>query len=420
MIPFFFMLAFGDMSDPSNGMETLTLSMVASVAASVSGLMTGGLYLFLKSNTLSTIGPNNKAGEYERERIKHTIRRAASGDPDNNDHTAQPVRAPGDLPGMDSDSNIINNEMDDDDKTVVLGIPGSPAASSRYDSRNPKPSISNAVYPRTTIPQAPEAAQLPSTSGIGHTRKRSYSLFPNNRPSAKSSATLLPSTAYSPSANPRSRDAQAALDSLKPPPSLRNIGMGRHRRDSSMVSSATVQIGLRLSSVEDMPTPPATAIQTTDPDLDVLGLGCPKEGRKIDGKRPSPLNTATTTAEVDTEVAAPWPLVAGGTKRDPVKDARMKTLPPVPRTGEVVNDAKHDDGDDDDKSRYEEEETLSPAVYNSSPVKKKPPSPETVGFTLPQSRFNTGSPRNPPGKAPPRRGTGDSPTPPAATKSDWI
>lgn len=407
MIPFFFVLAFADQSAPGNGAQTLTLSMVGSVAACVSGLMTGGLYLFLKSNTLSTIGPKNKAGEYERQRMKHTIRRAASGDPNYTNHMMQPVAAPGNLRRMDSESSLISKEKEDE---AALDASRSPTASSRYDSEQPNPLRSNAVYPSTTIPRAPEPAQI--SSGIGHMRKRSYSLFPNNGPSTKSSVTLLPSTTYLPNANPRTRDAQAALDALKPPPSMRNLAMGRHRRDSSMISSATVQIGLRLSSVDDMPMPPSIPNRTNTPDSDVLSLDCPKERAKLHGKRPIPLNTTPTAAVVNAEAAPP--ASSSSPKRDPVKDARMKTLPPVPRPGESVPDV----ADDDDESRYEEEETLSPTVYNPSPTKRVP-SPKGVGFTLPQTRFNGGSPRSPPGKAPPRRGTGDAPAQPATTK-DWI
>ncbi|KAJ9151436.1 RBR-type E3 ubiquitin transferase [Coniochaeta hoffmannii] len=407
MIPFFFVLAFADQSAPGNGAQTLTLSMVGSVAACVSGLMTGGLYLFLKSNTLSTIGPKNKAGEYERQRMKHTIRRAASGDPNYTNHMMQPVAAPGNLRRMDSESSLISKEKEDE---AALNASRSPTASSRYDSEQPNPLRSNAVYPSTTIPRAPEPAQI--SSGIGHMRKRSYSLFPNNGPSTKSSVTLLPSTTYLPNANPRTRDAQAALDALKPPPSMRNLAMGRHRRDSSMISSATVQIGLRLSSVDDMPMPPSIPNRTNTPDSDVLSLDCPKERAKLHGKRPIPLNTTPTAAVVNAEAAPP--ASSSSPKRDPIKDARMKTLPPVPRPGEAVPDV----ADDDDESRYEEEETLSPTVYNPSPTKRVP-SPKGVGFTLPQTRFNGGSPRSPPGKAPPRRGTGDAPAQPATTK-DWI
>jgi hypothetical protein len=416
MIPFFFMLAFTDQSDSSNAMQTLTLSMVGSVAASVSGLMTGGLYLFLKSNTLSTIGPKNKAGEYERQRLKHTIRRFGSNDPDYNGHMMQPVGEPGSLRRMDSDSSLISNEKEEE---AVLDVPGSPTASSRYNSQQPNPLRSNAVYPSLRIP---EPAQMSSASGIGHMRKRSYSLFPNNAPSTKSSVTLLPSTTYSPYMNPRTRDPQAALDALKPPPSIRNLAMGRHRRDSSMISSATVQIGLRLSSVDDMPMPPAIPIRATTPDSDVLSLECPKERAKLNGKRPSPLTTSETAVDSGDEGATSLP--DGSPARNPVKDARMKTLPPVPRPGEIINATE----DDDDASQYEEEEeqvTLSPTVYNSSnnssnPTKTKLTSTKETGFTLPQTRFNNGSPRSPPVKAPPRRGTGDAPSQPATAKSEWI
>lgn len=401
MIPFFFMLAFSDQSDPGTGMQTLTLSMVGSVAASVSGLMTGGLYLFLKSNTLSTIGPKNKAGEYERQRMKHTIRRAGTDNTVYNGHMMQPVGEPGNLRRMDSNSSLISNEKEEE---AVLSGSGSPTASSRYDSRQLNPLRSN---PSIRIPRTPEPAQMSSMSGFGHMRKRSYSLFPNNAPSTKSSVTLLPATTYSPNNQLRVRDAQAALDALKPPPSIRNLVMRGHRRDSSMISSATVQIGLRLSSMEDMPAPPPLQIRTGTPDSDVLSLDCPKERELLNGSRPSPLTTSAL-AGMDAADAAPPNSIL---KRNPSRDAKTKTLPPVPKT---------DDGDDDE-SRYgdEEGETLSPTLYSSSPTRTKLPSPKAAVFTLPQTTFNNRSPRSPPGKAPPRRATGDVPAQPASTK-EWI
>lgn len=405
MLPFFFMLAFTDQNDQTtNGMETLTLSMVGGVAASVSGLMTGGLYLFLKSNTLSTIGPKNKAGEYERQRLKHTIRIYGSADGDSDATMMRRVAGPGSLRRTNSDSSLISHEKQDE---AGLDALGSPNLSSRYTNQQPNPLRSNAVYPSLRAPQTPEPAQM-SASGIGHMRQRSYSLFPNNSPSTKSSVTLLPSTTYSPNMGSRARDAAAALDNLKPPPSIRNLAMGRHRRDSSMISSATVQIGLRLSSVDDMPMP-GTANRTTAFEADAVSLDCPKENAKVNGKRPSPLTTSEDARPVRDE----------SPKRNPVKDVRMKTLPPVPRLGEAIPITNNNDDDESQYTDEEEEETLSPTVY-SSPSKTKLPSPKGVGFTLPPTRFNAGSPKSPPGP-PPRRGTGDAPVPRAAgAKGDWI
>lgn len=404
MIPFFFMLAFSDQNDPGNGPQTLNLAMVGSVAASVSGLMTGGLYLFLKSNTLSTIGPKNKAGEYERQRMKHTIRRYSTNasDPDFNGHMMQPVAGPRGLRSMDSESSLISNEKEDE---AGLEAQSNAPPSSEYNNQRLNPLRSN---PSLRIPRTPEPAQM-SSSGIGHMRKRSYSLFPNGSPSLKSSTTLLPSTTYTPMANARPiRDAESALDNLKPPPSIRNLAMGRfgHRRDSSMISSATVQIGLRLSNVDDMAPMPAPI------DPDVISLECPKEKKQV-GRRPSPLTTSETATglglTLDTTVST---IPDASPKRNPVKDARMKTLPPVPIPGQPIPT------DNDYSSNYDDEEeeqvqTLSPTVYNSSPTKPKPASPKAVGFTLPSTRFNaSNSPRSPPRRA----ATGDAPQ----TKADWI
>jgi hypothetical protein len=402
MIPFFFMLAFSDQSDPSNGPQTLNLAMIGSVAASVSGLMTGGLYLFLKSNTLSTIGPKNKAGEYERQRMKHTIRRYGSNasDPDFNGHMMQPVAGPRGLRSMNSEASLISNEKEDE---AGLEAQSNAPASSEYNAQHLNPLRSN---PSLRIPRAPEPAQM-SSSGIGHMRKRSYSLFPNGNPSLKSSATLLPSTTYTPMANARPiRDAESALDNLKPPPSIRNLAMGRfgHRRDSSMISSATVQIGLRLSNINDMLPMPAPI------DPDVISLECPKEKKQV-GRRPSPLTTSEPAAALtlDTTVST---IPDASPKRNPVKDARMKTLPPVPIPGQAIttDDGYSSNYDDEEDEEEEQVQTLSPTVYNSSPTKPKPATP---GFTLPSTRFNaSNSPRSPPR----RTATGDAPQ----TKADWI
>ncbi len=265
-------------------------------------------------------------------------------------------------------------------------------------------------------------------------RKRSYSLFPNNAPGTTTTFSILPATTYSPNAAAKS-DAplsQADLDALKPPPSMGNL-MNRHRRDSSLVSSATVQIGLRLSNVNDIMIPPMTINarppQTVGSAESVYSLDCPEEKLGLAAsKRPGALlagGEASAQAREIIEDATP--------KRNPVKDLRMKTLPPVPTASVIIAGAGSSDSGSEYEDQEEEEEeeeaeaipmTLSPAVYNpQSPTKARLPSPRGVGFTMIAKANSTGSthprsPRSPP-VAPPRRTTGEPSPRPTETK-DWI
>lgn len=411
MIPYFFSIAFIDQR--SGNSNALTLSMIASVVANVSGLMTGGLYLFLKSNTLSTIGPRDKVTEYERRRQKYKIRRY---DPDNEDsYDAQitnPVGGPGSLRRMDSEASLVSDEKGEELGDPAPGRPVSP----QYNLGGPNPLRSNAVYPESEIPRAPEPARISTTPTIGHMRKRSYSLFPNKAPSVKS-FTLLPATTYSPNAK------ETGANHLKPPPSMKNL-ISRHRRDSSLVSTATVQIGLRLSSVADIP--PVAKNTVVVPDTNVYPLECPniqKEKMLSPNKRPAKVNMSL---ESQPAVVDDSTLVDETPIRDPVKTARMKTLPPVPRTaGEDSDDDLADDTavESDGASEVEVLETLSPKVY--SPVKSKSnklPSPRGVGFRVPAApKPSSGAdPRSPPMSASLQRaGKGDT-TPVVTEGKAWI
>jgi len=381
--------------DPRGGPDALTLGMIASVVVNVSGLMTGGLYLFLKSNTISTIGPRDKVGEYERRKLKYKIRRA--DEPDSDGHMLNYVRGQRNLGRVDSDLSLIGDEKEEEFRDERRR-----PSSSVYEEPLPNPLGSHSVYPMPTMPRAPEPARFSAmSSALNHMRKRSYSLFPGGVPSAKSSIALLPATTYSPNTKSNAAD----LDALKPPPSMRALTNGRHRRDSSLVSSATVQIGLRLSSVDDMP--PVVKTQAVANDTKVYHLDCPKMKNKdnaspLSGRPMALLTPVSSPTEEDT-------LVDDSPRRNPVKDARMKTLPPVPG----LNVAVPDDGlsSDEDDDLKDNEITLSPNVYNpQSPTKAKLASPRGVGFTAHKTN---------PSPTKPNSGS-VSPSKAATAKSDWI
>jgi len=192
---------------------------------------------------------------------------------------------------------------------------------------------------------------------------------------------------------------------------MKALVSGRHRRDSSLVSTATVQIGLRFSNVNDMP-PVVKSVDVSD--TKVYHLDCPKlrekaaEGSPRSG-RPTALispiqNSSAQGREDDTLVddAAP--------KRSP----RMKTLPAVPAPGAAPAQVDSDD-ESDYESDYGDEKgeiTLRPKVYNpQSPTKTKLTSPKGVGFTMLTS---SATPKPNGSTTPPPKPAG------ASAKSDWI
>lgn len=398
MIPFFFVDSFMDSRSQNN--NALTLSMVASVVANVSGLMTGGLYLFLKSSTLSTIGPRDKVTEYENRRAKYKITLPNSDLDDDSDLDSQIIMASvagsRRLRRMDSEATLMSTDKEEEAADAK-------SIKSTFSKRRPDSLRSNkfvSAVASVLMPKAPEPARMPAAPAGGHMRKRSYSLFPRNTVASKASMLLLPATTYSPSA------------ALKPPPSMGNLMNMRHRRDSSMVSSATVQIGIRLSAVDDMP--PLAQTKTATGDNVVHSLDCPHVRKELGMESPKrgALDAATSPSSTTPPPPPPPPAVADDTAASSEKDAKMKTLPPVPKINSQVPKA-------------EPAFTLSPTVYSpNSPTKVKLPSPRGVGFSMPVPKGTTAAPAaagtSPPRSPPRRRGTGD--TTPLATdaKGAWI
>ncbi|KAI1138847.1 hypothetical protein F5Y05DRAFT_352520 [Hypoxylon sp. FL0543] len=387
IVPFFVYLT---LSSPmgDNGGPGLTLSMISTVVANVTGLMTGGLHLFLRSRTISIISPKKELAEYEREKLKHHIRVRGTNGMDFNGHILQPVSGP-EFAKTESQENLMGRESD----VAERGESSYPRNSQQASPSMPNPLQSNAVLESAGFPRAPEPVQVPPTpSANTHSRKpsASYTLFPNNNQGNTASVALLPSATYNP--NPQSNLAPTTFqfddlnDTLRPPPSIR-APWGRHRRDSSMGSSATVQIGLRISNVGDIGPMAGKASMETER---VYSLDCPQNEPVAGTYRPSPPATfnAANTAPPQSPANA--------------RDSRMKHLPPVP--------AKPEEDKKDD--------TLNPTVYDpNSPTKAKTPSPRGVGFNVPR-RVNTTPVQSTP-TPPPSRSRGNSSSA-ADNRSDWI
>ncbi|KAI0491136.1 hypothetical protein F4859DRAFT_35079 [Xylaria cf. heliscus] len=350
MIPFFGYLSFGNPFE--NGGDTgLTLSMVSTVVANVTGLMTGGLYLFLRSSTLSSIAPKNKLDAYESQRMKYQIRMPKATDTDFNSHIMKPVTV----------SQWFHEAQHREKQPVSEDMNQIKPLNTTFRSvDDSNPLGSNAVFRQSSALRSPNGTQTSSPTTLVGKAPSLYGLFPNKASGNTASKILLPSTTYSPDAHDILHND--CCNMLLPPPSVRPQG-SRHRRDSSMASSATVQIGLRISNVEDVRPITVSTIGGVERTHE---LGCPNYQKVEIPNRPRPL---ITTGSVVSSPGLQRPL---GTNQ---LDTTMKTLPPVPR---------------DSQTEAERAPILNPTVYSpNSPTKGKVPSPKGVGFNVPPTRTNT-------------------------------
>lgn len=171
-------------------------------------------------------------------------------------------------------------------------------------------------------------------------KSSSYNMFPTiTGDQQPKSPFMLPTTTYIPSSIFKNPEAGLG-ESLLPPPRIRGSRSFSHRRDSSLESSATVQIGLRLSNVNDMPPRVSNYVRQSNY---VYELGCLKEAKLVDLKRPSPMASNVTADDEEDEIRS-----------------RLQDTEAAPAGDEAV--------------------TLAPAVYSPNKPKVKVTSPKGVGF----------------------------------------
>ena len=387
MVPFFVSLSFSNPMD-GGGNSSLTLATVASVVANVSGVLTGGLYLFLRSSTITTIGPKDKIPDYERQKFKGSIRRG----PDTTEYDDPQISQT--EPGPRSPTGRESQEI-----LVGMGLGNPPE--SRNEMRSPTsdrfvfndyaPSDPQSVLDSTTTTRAPEPTQLTRSTSrtLGRRPSTSYSLFPSNQPNSSQNPTpnpaiLLPSTAYSPNPNVGAIEPKALLvpnsaRALMPPPPMGPEGFRSHRRDSSLQSHATVQIGLRFSNVADIGN---LASKDSIEMERVHSLGCPDRTTQSTSQRPSPLSRVEQTGSRASHVRS----VSESSRME-----TMKSLPPVPLPRSPAPAAAPSPST---TARESPAPTLSPTVYTppnttAPPVKTRMVSPKGVGFNMPRRAATT-------------------------------
>jgi hypothetical protein len=391
----------------------IKLAMMATVVLNLSGLMSGLLQLFLRSNTATTSFSPKAARSYDRG--KHEIRIFGPNELAMHAQMLNPVAGPR-TPA--SSHEMDTRQSRTDSRASLIGLEKgriiSMGSIQSSDFRSAK------EY--AEMPSAPE----PLFSKSAHERKPSYSLFPVEGSSP--TKPQQPTSIYD-------------ISCLAPPPPVH--GNSRHRRDSSIASSATVQIGLRISHA---PTPsqedinslplPSTTYKSRAP----TAPSSPKALLPSTYASPLPSTTYTSAPRpapppsplrVRTDfpspappprsprrpMPAPAPIVTRSPDQSPSRSTALtnKTLPPTPKPKAFLPSAV--------TSTQARESTtqLSPAVY--SPEKKLPakiktamPAAGTVGGPMSANPLN-GNPVSPKRNGSQRAAMSSSQQ---ATKADWI
>ncbi|KAI0157672.1 hypothetical protein GGR57DRAFT_52183 [Xylariaceae sp. FL1272] len=342
MLPFFAYITFAN-PFKNGGNTGLTLSEISSIVTNVTGLLNGGLYLFLRSGIISTIVPRDTSGGYDYQDFKDQIMMQGSNGADLNDQINKPVY-------------VAQNpyELANAEESGRFG---------QDSTYNMSPLKSSAVLDQRSIMRSQEATQIPTPKN--HVRKPSYGLFPTRSQGLAISGIQLQPTTYS----PNTADYNNFDDTLKPPPPI-SLSASRHRRDSSMVSSATVQIGLRFSNVDDIPPISNTYVPAAER---THALGCPNVAKAAPVDRPTPLMITMPRERVASSSSQPH---TSGIS--PI--ATSKKLPPLPHSFQA---------------EAEQAIMLNPTIYRpDSPIRNKVPSPKGVGFNVPK-RSNTESAQPP-------------------------
>lgn len=224
------------------------LAMAAMVATNLTALTNGGLYVFLRTCQSSNIG---RKGYFEVDREKQKRQKTKK-------------RQVPKSPMTETYANQIEQPVSPPPRVYR---PYSPA------DTNPESMIAESQIGLAKTMSGTASQIFAGSPRRVHTRKASYSVFPQQQQSQQTPAlnpmplSVLPAATYTPptlvrgiSAEVNDEDIEAMeidimrrdISSLLPPPAMPGF-VPSHQRDSSMGSSATVQIGLRLSNVNDMP-----------------------------------------------------------------------------------------------------------------------------------------------------------------------
>jgi hypothetical protein len=336
---------------------------MATVIVNLNGFLVGLLQLFLRTNTAMTaIRPKNTPGWLAR---KHEIRLFGPNDLGFDAHMLRPVSGPQRSGTANSATALINAEK---------GLPSMSSVRMSPIEEVSQPAEQFAGNNPGRVEQIPKISEPCSKVSTVHGRKQTYSLFPfalriscppeskgtptntkDWRGSAGSVRNKMAGVFKTPGSRENCESGYSRDDLLSPPP----IHFEDER--ASVHSSATVQIGLRISDALYNPdTEAAPGHRASSPRLQI-------QTRNLTIDLRSPLRSSIL------QRAEAGPSKLSKTERD----ARMKTLPPIPRSSTIARESKPQ---------------LSPTVYSVETAQKVTtilhPPPSHTGFLNPWRKSN--------------------------------
>lgn len=352
MIPFFFGRSFDNAEKSSQ--PPVVLAMLACIVTNLSGFTTGGMYLALRlrgrslmkmdGKGLRNIGPERNSSPFSWVTGRHAYATQMM-------QPISPIQGNGtkswghSWKGMGmrigSETRSLGTPVEDQQTLWIpntLHVVNASPCFSEKTSLSPRPE-------RGSVDQE----TLGDEKGWIESWMKSGSCSPSFRDQTALESPVMP---------PALQDVDQ-MDFLVPPPPLLALGVG-HRRDSSMISSATVQIGLRLSNVN--------YLAQTSGSMNFGDLPNPKDrgfGRSLTSSGLWPARAPNFGIKN---------FLTGGTSRRGSSDKNNST------DGSEKRDESEDDG-------YK----LSPSVYSPPPTSKpaakiRITSPKGVGFKIPLNK----------------------------------
>jgi hypothetical protein len=350
--------------------------MMATVVINLSGLLSGLLQMFLRTNaTTMSFGPK---GGRSWGHGKHEMRIWGPNELAFNQQLVAPVSQP-QTPGPMDNRSESTIPLTNAEKGRAISMESLKSPPSRSSTRH-IPSPSDSVMEMNIVPTPSGSLGIAVPEPATRTYRPSYSLFPprvsSPDPVAQSGTRTELTSKFS-----IERGSTYDIGGLEPPPPIHSIAGGKgHRRDSSIVSSATVQIGLRISNAlappQDIPPSPLPLPSTT-----YRGSAPSRASLLV----PRPLNVSSTLPQPETprissplrfmRSLSPLDTSVGSLEHTPSRGRlSSKTLPPTPK----------ESGFKTTNQRIDTNSTLqlSPTVY--SPQKKTTASPTQRSATSPK------------------------------------
>jgi hypothetical protein len=307
MIPFFVNITFGDLE--ASATQAMEVAMIASVVANLSGIMTGGLYLFLRGGRYSSAGKDADSALCNQEFEKGNQAEKSQGFEDSNGRQSFPPApySPSVYPPSGSRPQTAANG-----KRAISSTPFDGLLKSLRDTNGFFLSAQSPIE-STPVPDVPVG---PPKDQHQETRQRAF-LAESIAPQSPG-GYLLPAATYVPDQENMPLGLEP-VDLLMPPPLHLPGSAGWHRRESSLGSSATVQIGLRLSNMGDAET-------AESQDTLRLETSAPRSPSPLSSV-PSSRRSPSSLSDKDQQ-SAPDALLT-----DP-RDKKLPDLPMTPSPGE--------------------------------------------------------------------------------------